>query len=67
MPRNRMLHQIEEELTRAHASLAFWRDQATLLADTPFKDSARSQVAFREKEIKQLLQAHHALEEAKDA
>ena len=66
MPRNRMLAQIEEELSFAQSALAFWRDQATILADTQFKDSARRQVKFREQEIKQLLDAHHALEEERD-
>ena len=61
MPRIRFLVQIDEELIKARASLAFWNEQMLLLADTPLWDTAHRQVAFKEAEIKQLLEAQETL------
>ena len=61
MPRIRFLAQIDDELIQAKASLAFWNEQVILLADTPLWDIAHRQVAFKEAEIKQLLEAQETL------
>jgi len=62
MPRNRLLAQIDEELVQARVSLTFWQAQTLLLTEMPpLLAHAERQVAFREAEIKQLLEAHELL------
>jgi len=61
MPRNRLLTRIDDELVQARDSLRFWRDQATLLAETEFQVTAKRQVLHREAEIKRLLDAREML------
>lgn len=67
MPGNKLIAQIEDELVHSQASLAFWRDQATLLAHTDFQVTAKRQVMHREAEIKRLLEAKEALLEMRHA
>jgi hypothetical protein len=67
VPRNRLVAQIDEELVQAKASQAFWQAETLLLAATPFLSFAQRQVALREAEIKQLLEAHEALIGVPDA
>jgi hypothetical protein len=67
VPRNRMLTQIDDELSQARVSLTFWRDQTLLLTEMPpLLAHAERQVVFREAEIRRLLEAHELLSGARD-
>lgn len=61
MPRNKLLIRIDDELVQARDSLKFWRDQATLLAETEFQVTAQRQVMHREAEVERLLEAQEIL------
>jgi hypothetical protein len=61
MPRVRLLVQIDHELVEAKKSLAFWRDQTLLLADTKLQACAVAQVEAYERVIKQLVAVQEQL------
>ena len=62
MPRNRLLAQIDDELSHASECLRFWRDQLLLLDSTDYQVVARRLVLHREAEIKRLLEAQESLQ-----
>ena len=61
MPRVRLLVQIDHELVEAKKSLAFWRDQTLLLADTKLQACAAAQVEADERVIQQLIAVQEQL------
>lgn len=61
MPRSRMLLQLDDELVLAKQALAFWREQKTILAETPLHECAAAAVKAQEDHIKRLVEIQEGL------
>jgi len=61
VPRVRLLVQIDHELVEAKKALAFWREQALLLADIKLQACAVGQVEAYERVIRQLIAVQEQL------
>lgn len=67
MPRNRMLSHLDEELVAAKRSLAYWREEKNVLAETAFRDHAAKMVKLRETEIQCIVEVQEDLLGLQDA
>ncbi len=61
MPRNRLLTQIHNELVHSKASQNYWRSELILLAGTGLEAAIKREIAFREREVEELLDVQEQL------